>query len=58
MWLATITGPNRHSGGITGAYMRAEQVRPGTSKIGIVLSMPGFLIARMGEKRLRAGTAD
>src|ERR1700686_838799 len=41
MWLATVTGPNRHKAGTTGLKIRGEQTTPGTSKIGIVLSMPG-----------------
>jgi hypothetical protein len=41
MWLATVTGPNRHSAGTTGAKIRGEHTSPGTSKIGIVLSMLG-----------------
>src|SRR6267378_524672 len=46
MWLATVTGPNGHSAGITGAYIRGDDARPGTSKIGIVLSM---LVSGAGE---------
>src|SRR3954447_9272459 len=39
MWFATVTGPNRHSAAITGAYIRADEAKPGTSIIGIELSM-------------------
>jgi hypothetical protein len=39
--LATVTGPNRHSAGATGAKIRGDDASPGTSKIGIVLSMLG-----------------
>src|SRR5438105_441875 len=38
-WFATVTGPNRHRAGMTGAYIRADDARPGTSIIGIELSM-------------------
>src|SRR5689334_17725202 len=41
MWLATVTGPSRHSAGSTGAKIRGEETRPGTSRIGIVSSMCG-----------------
>src|SRR6267378_1994660 len=41
MWLATVTGPNRHSAGATGAKIRGEETRPGTSRIGIVSSIAG-----------------
>jgi hypothetical protein len=34
-----VTGPNRHSAGTTGANIRGDDTRPGTSKIGIVLSI-------------------
>src|SRR4051812_3033448 len=39
VWLATITGPNRHSAGMTGAQIRAEEANPGTSRIGVVWSI-------------------
>jgi len=39
MWLATVTGPNRHNAGMTGAKIRGEHTSPGTSRIGIVSSM-------------------
>src|ERR1700759_2971451 len=35
MGLAVINGPCRHSAGTTGAQIRAEQMRPGTSTTGI-----------------------
>jgi hypothetical protein len=41
MWLATVTGPNRHIAGATGSKIRGDETSPGTSKIGIVLSMLG-----------------
>src|ERR1700724_239812 len=41
MWLATVTGPSRHSAGTTGANIRGDDTSPGTSKIGI-----GFITAR------------
>jgi hypothetical protein len=48
MWLATVTGPNRHRSGTTGAKIRGDETRPGTSRIGIVFSMPGgFRIRRI-----------
>jgi len=37
-WLATVTGPYRHSAGTTGANIRGDETRPGTSRIGIQLS--------------------
>src|SRR6266850_3266758 len=60
MWLATVTGPNRHKAGITGAKIRGDDTRPGTSRIGIVSSMLGsglgsFRVNRpqVGKRRLR-----
>src|SRR5688572_20823249 len=50
MWLATVTGPNRHNAGTTGAKIRGEHASPGTSKIGIGLSMLGSGRAVFGGK--------
>jgi hypothetical protein len=52
MWLATVTGPNRHNAGATAAKMRGDDARPGTSKIGIVLSMLGSGSGKIHENRL------
>jgi hypothetical protein len=51
MWLATVTGPNRHSAGTTGAKIRGEHTSPGTSNIGIVLSMLGSGSGKSQKKR-------
>jgi len=50
--LATVTGPNRQSAGTTGAKNRGEPPRPGTSKIGIVLSM---LVSGSGKNFVKIG---
>src|SRR5215510_6502047 len=56
MWLATVTGPNRHNAGTTGAKIRGEETRPGTRRIGIVSSMGeapnGQLLAGIGQNLL------
>ena len=32
MWLATVTGPNRHNAGMTGAKIRGEHASPVTAE--------------------------
>jgi hypothetical protein len=46
MWFATVTGPCRHSAGTTGAKIRGDETSPGTSRIGIELSMRWLRIGR------------
>jgi len=58
IWLATVTGRCRHSAGSSGAQIRGEQMRPGTSTSGSasVIGIPlGIGSARiLVERELRA----